>query len=110
MSVFPEEVKKADDISRKEENLQRYRTQLIEQSIQLQTSNINDRIMKRKTRTMTQSFIKNSFVRDFNKENNDEDSFSTTSSILTSHVFKMDKEEEGQEAKVEDIEEIKETD
>ena len=92
MSVFPEEVKKADDLTRKEENLQRYRTQLIEQSMQLQTSNINDRLMKRKTKTMTQSFIKNSFVRDFTKDNNEEDSFSTTSSILTSHVFRIEKE------------------
>ena len=90
MSVFPEEIKKADIISRKEENLQRYRNQLIEQSILLQTSNINDRLMKRKTRTLTQSFIKNSFAREVSKDSHEEDSFSTTSSIINSQLLQSE--------------------
>ena len=87
MSVFPEEMKKADEISRKEENMQRYRAQLIEQSILLQTSNINDRLMKRRTRTLTQSMIKSSFIREAKLDDSRDDSLSTRSSLLSSQLL-----------------------
>ena len=87
MSVFPEEMEKANELSRKEEHMQRYRTQLVEQSIQIQTSSINDRLMKRRTRTLTQSLIKNSFVRDFKLEDSGDDSLSTRSSLLSSQLL-----------------------
>ena len=105
MSVFPEEFKKAQEISRREDNLQKFRTQLIEQNLQLQMSNISERIRKRKTRTLTQSLIKNSFIRDINKEDSEEDSFSTRSSLLTSQLIanevfeKEDEKEDDERAK-----------
>ena len=88
MSVFPEEVNKADELSRREEHLQKYRSQLIEQSLLLQTSNLRDRLNKRKTRSITHSFVKNSFVRpSIGQESVEGDSFSTRSALLTSQLL-----------------------